>query len=165
MKKKKETSYKKKDYKYSSYREYVINQIEGVIDIKTSKKKKKKQRIKHNLDDSKILSEIYKEQLIHNATNAEKFFSKKIDEYGITNIDFQIPIYTKDRFYIVDFLVVDKNIVVELDGGYHNTKHQMAKDKKRTDDLRKMGYDVIRFKNNEIQKMDSFLRMISNSCN
>lgn len=159
-KKKQKTQYKKKDYKFDTYNDYIINKIEGVIDIKTTKKKKKKQPYKPNVEDTKILSEVYKEQLIRNQTNAEKFFNKKIKDYGIKNIEFQYPIYLKEKFYIVDFLVPDKQLVIELDGGYHNTKQQMIKDTKRTNDLQKLGYTVIRFKNNDIKRMDDFLHTL-----
>lgn len=45
MKKKKEIVYKKKEYKYSTYTEYMINQIEGVIDLTPRKTRRRKKPI------------------------------------------------------------------------------------------------------------------------
>jgi len=51
--------------------------------------------------------------------------------------------------YIVDFFCKDLKMIIELDGTIHC--FQKTKDKKREDDLREMGYHIIRFHNQEIQ--------------
>jgi len=51
--------------------------------------------------------------------------------------------------YIVDFFSKDLNLIIELDGEIH--KFRKGKDKERENDLRKLGYSIIRFKNEEIQ--------------
>ncbi len=51
--------------------------------------------------------------------------------------------------YIVDFLSVEKKLVIEVDGGQHY--FQKEYDDIRTQFLHSLGYKVIRFWNNEIQ--------------
>jgi UDP-galactopyranose mutase/very-short-patch-repair endonuclease len=52
--------------------------------------------------------------------------------------------------YIVDFVCLKKQIVVEIDGGYHHDETQRDADKKRTEYLNTKGFQVLRFTNEEI---------------
>lgn len=52
--------------------------------------------------------------------------------------------------FIVDFVCLDSKLVVEIDGGYHHTEDQPANDGKRTKRLNEMGFNVIRFDNEEV---------------
>ena len=52
--------------------------------------------------------------------------------------------------YIVDFVCREKKIIIEIDGGQHNEATNINYDNKRTEYLKKEGYTVIRFWNNEI---------------
>ncbi len=52
--------------------------------------------------------------------------------------------------YIVDFICREKKIIIEVDGGQHNTKEEIEYDNKRTKYLNSLGYKVVRFWNNEI---------------
>lgn len=52
--------------------------------------------------------------------------------------------------YIVDFVCIEKKIVIEVDGGYHSEYEQIEKDENRTQRLNDWGFSVIRFKNEEI---------------
>lgn len=52
--------------------------------------------------------------------------------------------------FIPDFVCTQKNIIVEVDGGYHNEKEQIELDKARTQRLESIGYKVLRFSNEEI---------------
>ena len=71
------------------------------------------------------------------------------------NFDTQRPIVTPDgKGYIADFLIPDSNIIIEVDGGYHTTKEQQIYDKKRDEDLTKMGYTVIRVTNEQTKMLD-----------
>ena len=68
-------------------------------------------------------------ELTMNATSAEKHFYKILESLGI-KFWFQYPIFNKDRsgnikkFYIADFYLPDSNTIVEIDGGYHNSREQ-----------------------------------------
>ena len=52
--------------------------------------------------------------------------------------------------YIVDFICIEKSLVVEVDGGYHSEYEQLQKDEMRTESLRRMGFRVIRFANEDV---------------
>jgi len=52
--------------------------------------------------------------------------------------------------YIVDFVSLEKKIVVEVDGGQHNEPGNMEKDEQRTSWLENEGYHIIRFWNNDV---------------
>ena len=94
-------------------------------------------------------AERYKYILEVNATYAEKllktFLTGKID------FEFQKIIYTDNKhFFIADFYIPSKNLIIELDGEYHNDAKQQDKDIWRTKLLNSLGYRVIRFKNKQI---------------
>ena len=52
--------------------------------------------------------------------------------------------------YIVDFVCLDKQLVIELDGGYHNDPEQKELDRQRTNFLQSKGFSVLRFTNEEV---------------
>ena len=52
--------------------------------------------------------------------------------------------------YIVDFICLEKGLVIELDGGYHNDPEQAEYDKQRTAHLKQLGYTELRFTNEEL---------------
>ena len=94
-------------------------------------------------------AEYYKHILEVNATYAEKllktFLTGKID------FEFQKIIYTDNKhFFIADFYIPSKNLIIELDGEYHDEAKQQEKDIWRTKILKSLGYRVIRFKNKQI---------------
>ena len=52
--------------------------------------------------------------------------------------------------YIVDFFCRDKQLVIEVDGGYHSERTQQEDDAVRQQWLEQNGYAVIRFSNEEV---------------
>ncbi|WP_370640874.1 endonuclease domain-containing protein [Prevotella sp. E13-17] len=58
----------------------------------------------------------------------------------------QHPIYG----YIPDFVCLEKQLVVEVDGGYHYIGDHPMNDKERTRYLNQYGFEVIRFTNEEV---------------
>ena len=72
-------------------------------------------------------AEYYKHMLEVNATYAERllktFLTGKID------FEFQKIIYTDNKhFFIADFYIPSKNLIIELDGEYHDDAKQQEKD-------------------------------------
>src|SRR3990167_9076020 len=64
--------------------------------------------------------------------------------------------------YIVDFVCLERKLVIELDGGQH--AEQEAYDTRRTRVLEKDGFKVIRFWNNEVlTNTEGVLEMILNT--
>jgi very-short-patch-repair endonuclease len=52
--------------------------------------------------------------------------------------------------YIVDFVCLEKRLVIEVDGGQHNV--QVANDKQRAAWIEEQGYRVLRFWNHEVMQ-------------
>ncbi len=52
--------------------------------------------------------------------------------------------------YIVDFVSLQNKLVVEVDGGYHETADQQMYDKERSRVLNEIGFEVIRFSNKAV---------------
>ncbi len=52
--------------------------------------------------------------------------------------------------YIVDFVCLERRLVVEVDGGQHNLTPHSARDHQRTLWLNADGFEVLRFWNNEV---------------
>ena len=94
-------------------------------------------------------AERYKHILEVNATYAERLFKTFLT--GKIDFEFQKIIYTDNKhFFIADFYIPSKNLIIELDGEYHNDAKQQDKDIWRTKLLNSLGYRVIRFKNKQI---------------
>ena len=51
---------------------------------------------------------------------------------------------------IADFACLPAHLVIEIDGGYHNDIRQQYHDQARTNEIEKLGFKVIRFKNEDI---------------
>ena len=61
--------------------------------------------------------------------------------------------------YIVDFVCHERKLVIEVDGGQH--AENLSHDTKRSDYLKKKGFEVLRFWNNEVlQEIESVLDAI-----
>ena len=94
-------------------------------------------------------AEYYKHILEVNATYAERLLKSFLT--GKIDFEFQKIIYTDNKhFFIADFYIPSKNLIIELDGEYHNDVKQQDKDIWRTNVLKSLGYEVIRFKNSQI---------------
>jgi leucyl-tRNA synthetase len=53
--------------------------------------------------------------------------------------------------YIVDFAFLQKSLLIEIDGEYHDDKDQKKYDDDRADFLNKSGYKILRFTNSEVE--------------
>ena len=66
--------------------------------------------------------------------------------------------------FIVDFVCIETNLIIELDGGQHNEEAAMNADKERTKWLENQGFNVLRFWNNDVLKnLDGVTEVIWNA--
>jgi cyclase len=88
-------------------------------------------------------------QLRKNMTEAEKMLWYHLKR-GVNGLKFrrQHPI----GVYVADFYCHKMKLVIELDGSIHEVKEIMERDKRREDDLKNWGYEIIRFKNQEVEQ-------------
>ena len=92
-------------------------------------------------------------------TLAEKRLWEQLRNRTLEGFKFsrQVPIGP----YIVDFVCREQRLVVEVDGATHSTDEELTHDNHRTGFLKSVGYDVIRFQNDEILNgMDEVLTLI-----
>ena len=52
--------------------------------------------------------------------------------------------------FIVDFVCLDKMLVIEVDGGYHTERIQSEDDEIRTRILNSLGFSLVRFSNDRV---------------
>jgi very-short-patch-repair endonuclease len=85
-------------------------------------------------------------RLRENSTEAEKMIWKHLRGRQLKGLKFrrQQPLGS----YIVDFICFEKNIIIEIDGGQHVL--QTAQDDRRDEWLKKQGFRVLRFWNNDV---------------
>ena len=68
--------------------------------------------------------------------------------------------------YIADFVCLNKNLVIEVDGLIHQLPDNKTSDEERTEWLRSQGFEVVRFTNEEVlQNTDNALTEIANKLN
>ncbi|WP_225975535.1 chorismate synthase [Panacibacter ginsenosidivorans] len=84
-----------------------------------------------------------------NQTKAEDIMWQQLRNRNIEDQKFrrQHPI----AGYIPDFVCLDKKIIVEIDGEYHNTEEQIKFDSMRMQWLNEFGYSMVKITNDEVQ--------------
>ncbi|UZO82073.1 endonuclease domain-containing protein [Aquimarina sp. ERC-38] len=106
----------------------------------------------------------YRKDLRKNLTSSEAFLWTYLQKKKLEGRKFrrQHSIHN----FIVDFYCAEEKLVIELDGEYHNTPHQMEKDKKRDKTLNDMGFTVLRFENQMVfNALPSVLKEITDHFN
>jgi len=144
--------------------EYVLKVLQkrrvGLLSKREKKEYYNKQR-GFAFQNSKKKAEEFRAELIQKQTYAEKALKIFLKECDI-NYKFQHILYyegvTGVKFFIVDFFLPKENVVLEVDGGYHNEKEQKKLDKKRTSILKANGVGKIyRFTNISIEKESDYI--------
>ncbi len=97
-----------------------------------------------------------------NQTDVENMFWQQLRNRRLNGVKFrrQHPIGR----YIVDFVSLEKRLIIELDGGQHNSEIGIKRDAIRVAWLEKEGFKILRFWNNEvIEDLEAVLEMINNA--
>ena len=94
--------------------------------------------------DKKVLLQAAKD-LRKNSTAAEISLWKILRSGQLEGLKFRRQ-HVIGRF-IVDFVCLERKVIIELDGGHHSS--QKERDNERDDWLKREGYKIIRFWNNE----------------
>jgi very-short-patch-repair endonuclease len=89
-------------------------------------------------------------QLRKNMTDAERLLWRELRSRQLSGHKFrrQQPL----GGFIVDFVCLEKRLIVELDGGQHSEQDQAAYDASRTTWLTHNGFRVLRFWDHEVMK-------------
>ena len=94
----------------------------------------------------KLMKELQQENK-KNSTEAERILWECLRG---KKIDFKFRRQHIIDEFIVDFVNLEKNLVIEVDGGYHNSLQQTEIDEIRTLILKDLGFTVIRFSNEQV---------------
>ncbi|MCL6460325.1 MAG: DUF559 domain-containing protein [Flavobacterium micromati] len=100
---------------------------------------------------SPILYDVLKEnakEMRNKPTEAEKMLWNVLSNKGIEGFKFRRQHIIGD--YIVDFLCLEKRLIIELDGSIHSLPEQIEHDKERTIWLESKGFKVFRYTNKEV---------------
>lgn len=94
-----------------------------------------------------------------NATDAEKILWYHLRARRFFGYKFRRQVRVEQ--YIVDFICFEKKLVIELDGGQHAEPSEQNLDQKRTFDLERLGFQVLRFWNHDVfENLDGVLMRI-----
>jgi len=94
-----------------------------------------------------LLKELAKKQK-ENPTNAETFLWNTLRGKKLEGYKFRRQ-HIIDQF-IADFVCLERQLIIEIDGGYHSLPDVEISDIQRTEILKSLGYTVIRFSNEQI---------------
>lgn len=112
---------------------------------------------KANSDVYPLLKE-HARMMRNNPTEAEAFLWKQIKGKAL-GVTFKRQCIILD--YIADFFCPEENLIIEVDGGYHDLPEQMIHDEGRTSRLEKSGYNILRFTNEEVlNNIDTVIQQI-----
>lgn len=87
-------------------------------------------------------------ELASNMSSAEKAAYNNLVELGYKPVK-QHPVWTKRKIYFADLYIPSLKLIVEIDGGYHNTARQKRLDSNRSSGLWRLGYHVVRLSNHD----------------
>ncbi len=99
-------------------------------------------------------------QLRVDSTPAEKRLWEQLRNRQLEKQKFrrQVPVGP----YVVDFICLEKKLIIEIDGWTHSTEAEILNDKRRTSFLESQGFKIIRFQNIEIKEgLDEVLTLIA----
>jgi very-short-patch-repair endonuclease len=87
-------------------------------------------------------------ELRKNMTAAEEFLWEKLRNRQFPGLKFrrQHPV----EVFVVDFICIEKCLVVEVDGEIHQTPEQKEWDENRAAEIEKYGLTILRFTNEEV---------------
>jgi very-short-patch-repair endonuclease len=97
------------------------------------------------------------------STDAERVLWRSLRARQVEGLKFrrQQPIGR----YVVDFVCLERSVVVEIDGGQHAGAEQREKDKTRDQWLVDEGFTVLRFWDNEVlSNREGVLEVIRKAC-
>lgn len=93
----------------------------------------------------------YARRMRNNPTNSEEKARVLLKKARIPFRQ-QVPF----KYYILDFIISNRLLVLEVDGGYH--KERTLKDKKRDEFCKKMGLKVLRIQNENVDTVIARIR-------
>lgn len=97
---------------------------------------------------TKWIDDTYKE-LKNSATTSENRLYNKLHKSLGNRIKRQSPFVIDGKVYYADLCIKSLRLIIEVDGGYHNTDAQKKKDEERDKAFTSIGYKTIRCSNED----------------
>ncbi len=97
--------------------------------------------------DRYALMKQFARKMRHNQTDTESILWDRLKRRGL-GVRFRRQYIIDD--YIVDFICLEYNLIIEVDGEYHTREEQIRYDADRTNRFIARGFNIIRFTNEEI---------------
>ena len=91
-----------------------------------------------------------KKKLEESSTKYEKKLYSALYKPLKGRVKKQQPFIINKHLYYADIYIPSLKLVIEVDGGYHNTEEQKEKDKQRDEDFKSIGYTTLRYTNEQI---------------
>lgn len=89
-----------------------------------------------------------------NATPAELLLISKLKFRNI-RFCFQHPVLTEKSFFTADFYIPKHGLLIEIDGGCHDSEENRRKDFIKDMVYESLGYNILRLKNSEVDTFDT----------
>jgi very-short-patch-repair endonuclease len=97
--------------------------------------------------NKKSLKEI-RRSLRQESTKAEDFLWEQLRNRKLDELKFNRQHSIGN--YIVDFYCASKRLIIEVDGNVHLLPEQKEKDQSRDENLKEMGFKILRFSNEDV---------------
>ena len=91
-----------------------------------------------------------KKKNMDNSTKSEKLLLKTALKRFGKRVKAQYEMTINGHIYFLDFYIKSLRVAIEVDGGYHSTIEQSAKDRERDANLASVGIKTIRIKNEQV---------------
>lgn len=149
-------AYKEKSEAYRKKKRDEYNQLEA-DKMKDPVYAKKKEQQKKRMDWIKKTKKENEEK----STKSEKLLLKTALKRFGKRVKMQHEITVNGHIYFLDFYIKSLNVAIEVDGGYHSTIEQSAKDRERDANLASVGIKTIRIKNEQVSIKDCIDELLS----
>lgn len=110
---------------------------------------RKKERIENREAMSQRWEKRTREELLKKSTKYEKMVFKKLKSVFGNRLKPQHMFIIDGKIYFADMSIKSKKLIIEVDGGYHNTSEQQWKDNLRDKAFESIGYKTIRIPNDK----------------
>jgi len=126
---------------------------------KVSVYKRPKRKKSNGKRNSRMLR--YAKRLNDNLPKSELWFDDLFKSHPLYFLFLKNQIVNK---YIVDLLCIEKKIVIEIDGSYHNREDQVARDFLKDMKLKNKGYEIIRVKAYDLDSYYTCIKTLESLC-
>lgn len=125
---------------WENYTNYVAKKVAKakLVEKRKVSKKEREKKLKDRNSTMKGMAKHYAKEMQNEPSALEKKMQEFLDSHGVV-YEFQKPLHIKKKdsfirkFYIADFYIPSRNLIIETDGKFHD--NQINQDKQRTKEI------------------------------